>query len=80
MTLIFALVAAAGLGPLWNNGPAAAPSQPPTPGCPEPLLGDNEGRTWKSLLHSIIMWAKPCVAAKFSLSSLWSGFPKLHFL
>lgn len=55
MTLIFALVAAAGLGPLWDNGPAAAPSQPPTPGCPEPLLGDNEGRTWKSLLHSIIM-------------------------
>lgn len=47
---------------------------------PHALLCDSSRRTWKSLLHSIIMWAKPCVAARFSLSSLWSGFPRLYFL
>lgn len=31
-------------------------------------------------MHSVIMWASPCVAARLSLSSLWSGFPRLHFL
>lgn len=50
------------------------------PPLPHALLCDSRQHTWKSLLHSIIMWAKPCVAARFSLSSLWSGFPRLHFL
>lgn len=71
--------------PVESGQPSAAPilSWPQAPGSkPLPLLlwCDSKPHTWKSLLHSVIMWAKPCVAARFSLSSLWSGFPRLHFL
>lgn len=47
------------------------------------LLTNNETSqllTWKSFLHSAIMWASPWVAARFSFKSLWSGLPKLCFL
>lgn len=37
---------------------------------PHTMLCDSSWCTWKSRLHSMIMWAKPCVAARFSLSSL----------
>lgn len=62
---------------------AQTPSWPQAQGSkPLPLLLQRASRhhTWKSLLHSVIMWAKPCVAARFSLSSLWSGLPRLHLL
>lgn len=36
--------------------------------------------TWKSFLHSAIIWASPWVAARFSFKSFWSGLPKLCFL
>lgn len=36
--------------------------------------------TWKSLGASVIMFARPWVAARFSLRSRWSGRPRLDFL
>lgn len=36
--------------------------------------------TWKSFLHSAIIWASPWVAARFSFRSFWSGLPRLGFL
>lgn len=49
----------------------------PPPPPPMMLCG---AHTWKSFLHSAIMWARPCVAARFSFRSFWSGFPRLCFL
>lgn len=35
--------------------------------------------TSKSRLHSMIIWARPWVAARFSLRSFWSGLPVAYF-
>lgn len=35
--------------------------------------------TWKRRKHSVTICDSPCVAARFSLRSLWSGIPKLYF-
>lgn len=44
------------------------------------ILGSGTCRTWKSLGASVIMSARPWVAARFSLRSCWSGRPRLVFL
>lgn len=36
-------------------------------------------QTWKRCWHSVIMCARPCVAARFSLRSFWSGRPVAYF-
>lgn len=36
--------------------------------------------TWNRRWHSVIMCARPWVAARFSLRSFWSGWPVVYFL
>ena len=58
------------VGHVWSDLAAAASTNNKTFHLP----------TWKSFLHSAIIWASPWVAARFSFRSFWSGLPKLCFL